>query len=220
MKNHTKFSIAFITLFVLATTMGYVMVSKYTNQTGSGHTGAEIASFEECVSAGYAVKESYPMQCATPGGQTFTQEIHQPPTDNNDPINKRVISLFYYSETKDIDETGNIKCSADGLVAVARTIPVSESPLQDAVNLLLTGELTEEETDSGITTEFPLPGLTFKGVTVDDDGILVLQFDDPEFSTSGGSCRTNILWQQIQTTATQFDTIDQVRFAPEELFQP
>lgn len=34
-----------------------------------------INSFEECVSAGYPVLESYPRQCKTPDGQTFIEDI-------------------------------------------------------------------------------------------------------------------------------------------------
>ncbi len=35
----------------------------------------DINSFEECVSAGYQVMESYPRQCKTPDGKTFTEDI-------------------------------------------------------------------------------------------------------------------------------------------------
>lgn len=35
----------------------------------------DINSFEECVSAGYPVLESYPRQCKTPDGKTFTEDI-------------------------------------------------------------------------------------------------------------------------------------------------
>ncbi|MGB3345783.1 MAG: hypothetical protein WBA71_00810, partial [Candidatus Humimicrobiia bacterium] len=34
----------------------------------------DINSFEECVSAGYPVLESYPRQCKTPDGRTFTED--------------------------------------------------------------------------------------------------------------------------------------------------
>ncbi len=34
-----------------------------------------INSFEECVAAGYPIMESYPEQCRTPEGQTFTRDI-------------------------------------------------------------------------------------------------------------------------------------------------
>lgn len=36
---------------------------------------AEIKSFEECISAGYPVLESYPRQCRTPDGKSFTEDI-------------------------------------------------------------------------------------------------------------------------------------------------
>jgi hypothetical protein len=34
-----------------------------------------IASFEDCVNAGYPVMESYPPSCIVPSGQTFTEDI-------------------------------------------------------------------------------------------------------------------------------------------------
>jgi eight-cysteine-cluster-containing protein len=36
----------------------------------------DINSFEECIEAGYPVMESYPEQCAVPGGQTFVKEVY------------------------------------------------------------------------------------------------------------------------------------------------
>jgi hypothetical protein len=35
----------------------------------------EITSFEECLTAGYLIIESYPRQCQVPGGEIFTEEI-------------------------------------------------------------------------------------------------------------------------------------------------
>lgn len=35
----------------------------------------QISSFEECVAAGFPVQESYPAQCSTADGRSFTQEI-------------------------------------------------------------------------------------------------------------------------------------------------
>ena len=34
-----------------------------------------VKSFEECVAAGYPVMESFPRQCKTPDGRTYTEEI-------------------------------------------------------------------------------------------------------------------------------------------------
>lgn len=37
-------------------------------------SASSIDSFEECAAAGYPIMESYPEQCAVPGGQTFTKQ--------------------------------------------------------------------------------------------------------------------------------------------------
>lgn len=36
-----------------------------------------ISSYEQCVAAGYPVMESYPEQCAVPGGQSFTRQLSE-----------------------------------------------------------------------------------------------------------------------------------------------
>ncbi len=38
----------------------------------------EITSFEECVAAGNPVMESYPRQCKTADGTTFTEQLEEP----------------------------------------------------------------------------------------------------------------------------------------------
>lgn len=131
----------------------------------------------------------------------------------------RIVSLYYYDPELDKDETGNVLCSRNGLVEVNRTIPVTQTPIQDAIKLLIKGELTEEEISRGITTEYPLSGLSLKGASL-NSGALTLEFDDPENKTGGGSCRVGILWFQIEATAKQFPEVKNVRFLPEELFQP
>lgn len=129
------------------------------------------------------------------------------------------IDLHYYDPERDLDDVGNIICSDAGLVAVQREVPVTRTPIQDAISLLLRGEILSEEVARGITTEFPLEGVELVGANL-RDGLLTLEFDDPLNMTSGGSCRTAILWHQIRATATQFDAVNEVRFIPEELFQP
>lgn len=129
------------------------------------------------------------------------------------------LQIFYYSEDKDHDAKGNIQCSKEGLVAVDRTIPPTQTPLKEAIELLLTGTLTAEERGQGITTEFPLADVTLTSASI-TDGVATLTFDDPENKTVGGSCRVSVLWAQIEATAKQFSTVKQVRFMPEDLFQP
>ena len=131
----------------------------------------------------------------------------------------RTVKLYYYNQELDEDESGNISCSRAGLVPLEREIPLTKTPIQDAIQLLLQGELTKAERASGITTEYPLEGFSLKGASL-NDGVLTLEFSDLNNRTGGGSCRVGILWFQIEATAKQFPEVEQVRFIPEELFQP
>lgn len=135
------------------------------------------------------------------------------------PTPTRPVTLFYYDPARDRDAQGNIACSAAGLVPVQRTITLSENPTEDALQLLLAGQLTDRERAQGVTTEFPLLGVHLVGTSL-KDGVLTLTFEDPHNRTSGGSCRVAVLWAQIETTAKQFPGVLSVRFMPEELFQP
>lgn len=132
------------------------------------------------------------------------------------------VSLYYYDPALDQDAGGNIQCSEAGLVAVHRSIPASlagEGRIQVAIELLLNTKPTVNETAQGLTSEFPLEGLMLTDVTL-DGGVVTLTFDDPKFRTSGGACRSGILWAQIEQTALQFSGVETVRFEPESLFQP
>lgn len=131
----------------------------------------------------------------------------------------RQISLYYYNPENDKDGSGNVMCSAAGLVAVLRQIPITQTPIQDAVNLLMEGKLSDGEVAAGITTEFPLAGVELMGANL-KEGILTLEFADSQNKTGGGACRTGILRGQIEATVKQFDGVNEVRFIPEELFQP
>jgi len=132
---------------------------------------------------------------------------------------QQTIGLYYYNQESDQDESGNVMCSKQGLVRVERKILVTQTPIQDTIRLLLKGKLTEEKMVQGISTEYPLTGLSLAGASL-KDGVLTLQFEDPNNKTGGGSCRVGILWFQIEATAKQFAGVQQVRFLPEELFQP
>jgi len=131
----------------------------------------------------------------------------------------KTVKLYYYNSNLDRDETDNILCSRKGLMAVERKIPISKTPIQDTIKLLIAGQLTDTEKSQGITTEYPLEGFSLKGTSL-KDGVLTLEFEDPNYKTGGGSCRVGILWFQIEATAKQFSEVQKVRFLPEELFQP
>lgn len=129
------------------------------------------------------------------------------------------VDLYYYNSALDQDESGNIMCSRQGIVPVQRKIPITQTPIQDTIKLLLKGELTNLERAQGISTEYPLEGLSLEGASL-NDGVLTLQFNDPNYKTGGGSCRVGILWFQIEKTAKQFTGVQSVLFLSEELFQP
>lgn len=131
----------------------------------------------------------------------------------------REILLYYYNAENDKDDSGNVMCGAQGLVAVARQIPISQTPIRDAIDLLIKGKLADGEIEAGVATEFPLQGLELKGANL-KDGTLTLEFADPQNKTNGGSCRVAVLRAQIEATAKQFGGVEEVHIIPEELFQP
>jgi len=131
----------------------------------------------------------------------------------------RTVKLYYYNPQLDKDASGNILCSRQGLVAVEREIPVTQTPIQDTIRLLISGQLTTAEKAQGITIEYPLEGFSLKGASLNNE-VLTLEFQDPNNKTGGGSCRVGILWFQIEATAKQFPEVQSVRFISEELFQP
>ena len=155
----------------------------------------------------------------------FTSKSPTPIVDNELRIpvtfkqTTRSVNLYYYDANKDKNASGVVLCSKQGLVPVTRTIPVTITPIQDTINLLLKGELTGQEKSAGVTTEYPLAGLTLKGASVYGTA-LTLEFTDPQNKTSGGSCRASILWAQIEATALQFPEVKSVNFIPTDLFQP
>lgn len=131
---------------------------------------------------------------------------------------KTTVKLFYYNPALD-QGVGGVQCTEKGLVLVSRDIPKTVTPLAESVKLLLKGDITEQEKSKGVSSEFPLSGLELKSATI-VNGVATLTFLDPQNKTTGGSCRTAILWQQIKATAMQFDSVNEVRFLPEDLFQP
>lgn len=129
------------------------------------------------------------------------------------------ISLYFYNEKKDREIADYIPCSAEAVLPVERKVFLSSTPIQDTIKLLLQGNLTEEEKNLGFSTEFPLIGLELLGANL-KDGILTLEFNDLYNKTVGGSCRTSLLWNQIVKTAKQFPEVKEVKFLPEDIFQP
>lgn len=66
--KNKRIIIVVVLLIVVAVTVAVVAMLNKANVTST------IDSFEDCVAAGYPVMESYPEQCAVPGGQSFTKQ--------------------------------------------------------------------------------------------------------------------------------------------------
>jgi len=153
---------------------------------------------------------------ANPSGLIEHQKVFEVPIQfEKMPLRK--VLLYYYNPEKYKDQ----KCSRDGLTAVEREIPITQTPIQDTIKLLLKGKenITEAENAQGITTEYPLDGFYLKGAAL-KNGVLTLEFVDSQNKTVGGACRVGILWFQIEATAKQFPEVKEVRFLPKEIFQP
>jgi hypothetical protein len=134
-------------------------------------------------------------------------------------VEERTVKLYYYNSANDKDSAGNILCSVKGLVAVDRKIPVTQTPIQDTIRLLLEGAVTAQEKSKGISTEFPLQGVALTGASL-TNGTLTISLNDPYHKTQGGACRVAVLRAQVEATAKQFPEVKTVRFSPPELFQP
>ncbi len=129
------------------------------------------------------------------------------------------VNLYYYNELLDRLMNGEVLFDTEAVIPVGRTIPNSQSPINDVIRLLIRGELTKAEEDLGFRTEFPGRELQFLGARL-EGGVLFLKFSDPSGFTSGGSCRVNLLRTQIEKTALQFEMVESVVFEPESIFQP
>lgn len=133
--------------------------------------------------------------------------------------NTEDVSVYLYNQIEDEEINGFAACSSDAVLPVKREVIITDNPIIDTIGLLLSGEISEEETAEGYSTEFP--GDNF--VLIDselEEGVLTLEFEDPNFFTSGGSCKASILKNQIEKTALQFEEVDEVVFRPDTLFQP
>jgi hypothetical protein len=69
----------FVVLVLIAACVGYFLGRV-------PYSEEEITSFEECVAAGYPVMESYPEQCMTPEGKSFTREVDSVPSNPDQPV--------------------------------------------------------------------------------------------------------------------------------------
>lgn len=132
----------------------------------------------------------------------------------------RSVQLYLHDTNKSADQKGTYACDESVLTPVTRDIPITKTPLQDTLRLLLSGSIRPEERAKGLTSEYPLTGLTIKSLTLTELGELLLTLDDPYHKASGGACRVSILRKQFELTVQQFPEIKRVIIKPDTIFQP
>ncbi len=103
-KKNTKIIAIFIVLLIAG-----IVVWKY-QQTLKIQS---IDTFEECAQAGYPIMESYPEQCKTPDGKTFTKQISANSDLQSEMVNEIGLSLQHPKDLifrKEIaDNAGSIR---------------------------------------------------------------------------------------------------------------
>ncbi len=147
-----------------------------------------------------------------------SQKLEVPVTFPGYATSTMKVKLYYYDQTRD-QGPGGPQCTSKGLVAIERTIPKTSTPLAESIRQLLRGAVSTSERSGGVSTDFPLPGVTLKSATI-QNGVATITLDDPQGMTDGGACRVSIMRAQIEATAKQFSTVTSVRFLPEGIFQP
>lgn len=136
-------------------------------------------------------------------------------TDEN--MNVRSVK-FYLADTSN-DSNGS-ECFADGSVRREMTNPDVDTVIEELISLVLTTEETGKGLKNGFDDEVKsTENLTIKEIISNDDRVVV-NFDDPDNFTSGGSCRVELLKDQLIQTLQDFKNVPTVEIGPEELFQP
>ncbi len=122
------------------------------------------------------------------------------------------VKLYYYKQSDDKDNT----CGNDFVLPVERQIPVSDDIIGDSIRLLIKGQLTAEEKAAGFASDFPAD---FNLLTSDlGDGVLKLNFTDVPGLMAGGTCKGNLMLEEIIKTARQFPEVKKIVIYPDSLF--
>ncbi|MDP2864227.1 MAG: GerMN domain-containing protein [bacterium] len=129
-----------------------------------------INNFEECVSAGYPVLESYPRQCKTPEGKTFTEDI------GNELEKSDLIKTNTPRPNQAIQSPIVIEGEARGLWFFEASFPVK---LLDGNGNLIATTIAQAQGD-WVTEDFvPFEAELHFELPVTEKGTLILEKDNP-----------------------------------------
>jgi len=130
----------------------------------------DINNFEECISAGYPVLESYPRQCKTPDGKTFTEDI------GNELEKLDLISVSNPRPNQTIQSPIVIEGEARGFWFFEADFPVK---LLDGNGNLLAQDIARAQSD-WMTEDFvPFKAELYFQAPITEKGTLILEKDNP-----------------------------------------
>ncbi|MDD5750630.1 MAG: GerMN domain-containing protein [Candidatus Pacebacteria bacterium] len=112
--------------------------------------------------------------------------------------------------------------SCNKVFPLDRAIAATQAPARAALELLLAGNLTDEEKADGFGTSIN-PGVRIQGLAI-EDGTARVDFSGNLEEAVGGSCRVSAIRAQITQTLTQFpsvkDVVISVNGRIEDILQP
>jgi len=156
---------AAIILLVAAT-----MIIGWKYYKGANKPGISINSFEECVTQGYLILESYPRQCKTPDGRTFVEDI------GNELEKINLIQITKPRPNETIQSPLEIKGEARGYWFFEADFPVK---LLDENGKLIASGIAQAQGE-WMTEDFvPFEAALEFEVPETDRGILILEKDNP-----------------------------------------
>lgn len=137
-----------------------------------------------------------------------TKSIKIPVSLKSDP-NLMNIKLYFDNPKLDPENTN---CAANDFITAS--IPKTTTPLKASIDKLIS-QLFTKDLNNKSPKNFKLNSAVIK------NGVATLNFSDPDYYSTGGSCWSGIITDMITKTAMQFPTVKSVKFSgPDYLFQP
>lgn len=139
------------------------------------------ATFAECA-ARYPVMESYPRQCMTPDGRTFTEELaEEPVTHEEEPANVAGIDDLIEIESPVMGETVSspltITGTARGYWYFEASFPIE---IRDSVGVIIANGYAEAQSDWMTESFVPFVAtIAFPAQASGTTGTLILRKDNP-----------------------------------------
>lgn len=176
---------------------------------------------ENKISAEQTVKEEKPAEKSVEKKETPKAEEPKTEKTETKPVSKPVVSAQNTVKTQSVPATPAmtelqlcfIYLNSDGRVErriVKRSVPKSDSPLTDALNLLLRGPDTTLSAEKNLNT-YITPSAKLLSAKV-KDGVAYLNFNEDFCFNSDGNVGILNQLMQIVYTATTFSTVNSVQF--------